>query len=69
MAERADLKSVQYRFESDGGDMNSREYIKLWVSLTREEQSAVLLIKRKQEEQRKIDFYTAKGIRASKKET
>ncbi len=24
MAERADLKSVQYRFESDGGDMVSK---------------------------------------------
>lgn len=25
MAERADLKSVQYRFESDGGDMVSKK--------------------------------------------
>ena len=71
MAEGADLKSVQYRFESDGGDvLNAREWAELWHSLTREEQEAVLAMKRRELEWREQEFYEAKAKRnATKKET
>ena len=71
MAEGADLKSVQYRFESDDGDvLNAREWAELWHSLTKEEQEAVLTMKRRELEWREQEFYEAKAKRnATKKET